>query len=299
MSIQRLHHYPLRTSARKLRYYALDQFVFLFYDIYRKSFKRKTLEQIINKKEVRIFGLRRSGNHGIINWIVRQSSGRVVFLNNAKINMNPFRSRYIDFKEPHIRREAWGNLSKKDLLIISYEDYSLSNLYQKRYQNKVLETGLSKNIFNVIILRDPFNMYASRLKGESVGKISFHKKAKYALDLWLAYAKEYVGETSYLSSRKITISYNQWCTDIKYRKQIADELKLDFSDEGFSELAGISSFDGKSQMDATRLNTLNRWKHFADNPDYLTALNRKDILHYCKIIFPRLNYSKILESLKS
>ena len=42
--------------------------------------------------ELRVFGLRRSGNHAVINWIFQNSGGSVCFLNcvRPKHHLNPF-----------------------------------------------------------------------------------------------------------------------------------------------------------------------------------------------------------------
>lgn len=53
-------------------------------------------KQIINKKELRILGLRRSGNHAIVNWIQKQVSENHVFMNHVRIAENPYRDVYRD-----------------------------------------------------------------------------------------------------------------------------------------------------------------------------------------------------------
>lgn len=44
--------------------------------------------------DISCFGLRRSGNHAIINWIIRQSQGNFVHLNDVKLyhNKDPYQS---------------------------------------------------------------------------------------------------------------------------------------------------------------------------------------------------------------
>lgn len=37
------------------------------------------------------------------------------------------------------------------------------------------------------------------------------------IDLWIDYAKEYLGETNYLKHNKICINYNQWFADVEYQ----------------------------------------------------------------------------------
>src|SRR5215218_6037913 len=98
----------------------------------------------VNETEVRVAGMSRSGNHAIINWILAQWSGRTCFLNCAEPGCNPFvstrprtpelpgwRASYPDFE---IEAERAGRLSRKDLLIHSYEDTFLGPLKKPQYE---------------------------------------------------------------------------------------------------------------------------------------------------------------------
>ncbi|MGB7272584.1 MAG: hypothetical protein WBC69_04760, partial [Geitlerinemataceae cyanobacterium] len=49
---------------------------------------------IINQKEIRVVGLKRTGNHAILKWVKSQETGVVEHLNNVKPNENPFRDKY-------------------------------------------------------------------------------------------------------------------------------------------------------------------------------------------------------------
>ncbi|HEX5984571.1 MAG TPA: hypothetical protein VFY69_10225, partial [Solirubrobacterales bacterium] len=86
----------------------------------------------VNETEIRVVGMSRSGNHAIVNWILAQAPGRTCFLNCAEPGSNPFwstrprtpelpgwRALYEGFD---IEAEREGRLTRKDLLIHSYED---------------------------------------------------------------------------------------------------------------------------------------------------------------------------------
>jgi hypothetical protein len=49
---------------------------------------------MINKHEIRVYGIRRSGNHAIISWIFQHFGETVVHLNDIKIarNIDPYKS---------------------------------------------------------------------------------------------------------------------------------------------------------------------------------------------------------------
>lgn len=284
--------------ARLFRYYIFDRYLFYMFDIYRKLQKKDALTRIVNEKEIRIYGLRRSGNHGIIRWLLGHMTDNFIFLNNVKLNINPFRSRYYDFKESYLWREVLGDFTDKKCLVYSYEDHDLSRINHKFINKwKALHTGLSKEVYDILILRDPFNMYASRMKGYQEHDFMTVKSKKNVLELWLDYAKEYLGETSYLVNKKIVINYNRWFVDKKYRESIANLLGFAFTDKGFGHLEGFSSFSGRLNINARELDVFSRWKHFIRNENYINDLNQQNILNYCNIIFPEMQCFQILEEL--
>lgn len=138
-----------------------------------------------------------------------------------------------------------------------------------------------------MILRDSFNLLATRLKknpNESVRSLSEN-----AVDMWISYAREYLGETNYLKHNKISINYNQWVIDPDYRKLISTKLGLAFSDRGINDVnsfGGGSSFDKQQfQGKATKMDVLNRWKYFSNNEHYLSLLQNDTLIEYFRNIF--------------
>src|SRR3954447_26457911 len=116
----------------------------------------------------------RSGNHAIINWILAQWPGRTCFLNCAEPGQNPFlsarprtpelppwRALYPDFD---IEAERAGLLTRKDLLLHSYEDTFLGPFKKAENEDRHDEwLGRSGRRVDLLILRDPRNLFASRL----------------------------------------------------------------------------------------------------------------------------------------
>lgn len=74
-----------------------------------------------------------------------------------------------------------------------------------------------------------------------------------------------------------------------YRETLAAELNLDFSDEGLNDISKSGrerSFDGDRYVgEAYRMDVLNRWKSYADNPKYLGLIRTEGILHYSHRLF--------------
>ncbi|NET62178.1 MAG: hypothetical protein F6K47_40545 [Symploca sp. SIO2E6] len=250
--------------------------------------------EIVNQKEIRIIGLRRTGNHAIMKWVQKQQPGVVWCLNNLPVKENPYRHRY-EYPErldpqwqlERIRNEARGNFSKKDCLIYSYEDYQLTEVIDKSFANKqTLYMGKSFAKYDLLILRDPFNLVASRIKSD---KMPVKNEGKTVIDLWIEYAKEFLNETQYLTNQKICLNYNRWFGDVDYRQQLAGQLKLDFSDAGIDDVSnygGGSSFDRRElQGQAKKMDVLNRWKYFSDDPSYRKLLDNEELRDYSERIF--------------
>ena len=270
-------------------------------DIYRYYFQKPLCNQVINQKEIRVAGLKRTGNHAIIFWIAEQEKplGKYCSLNNVKVNENPYRYKYqnLSYYFPqhqwsinNYKKQARGDFISRDCLVYSYEDYSLAQIFSDKFEKKHdLYLGKSLKRYDVIILRDPFNLFASRLKSNFLAV----KDSKLNLtELWLQYAKEFVGETNYLKHNKISINYNLWVKNIDYRRETANKLNIKFTDAGIkkvSSLGGGSSFE-KISLDgqADKMDVENRWKYYLDDPYYKKLINNEEILEYSAKIFGKI-----------
>src|SRR4051794_21427526 len=127
-----------------------------------------------NATEIRVVGMSRSGNHAIINWILDQCRGRSCFLNCAEPGFNPFASarpltpeapgHRASFEGFEIEAERRGRFSRKDLLIHSYEDTFLGPFAKAATEERHHRwVGSSARRIDLLILRDPRNLFASRL----------------------------------------------------------------------------------------------------------------------------------------
>ena len=265
-------------------------------DLWR-TIARKPLDlTIVNQKELRVVGLKRTGNHAVLKWIKSQQSGVIEHLNNVRPNENPFRDKYEHLQDNYpehqgvidrLRSQARGELVPKDCLICSYEDWELSKIATKNFEAKHdLYVGKSAERYDLLILRDPFNLIASRLKHS---KMQIQLGRQTIVDLWVDYAREFLGETQYLQHRKVCINYNRWFQDVEYRRYLADLLKLDFTDAGIDKMTyhgGGSSFEGR-ELDgqATQLKVLDRWQSFKDDSVYQKLIADDRIWYYFETIF--------------
>ena len=176
-----------------------------------------------------IFALKRSGQHGIINWLCRQNEPSIHY-NACNPNNNKPRLPTSIYK--------YGEDDNYKLTIYNYEDVEVVS-------NKSI-TGRK-----VIIIRDPRNMVASRLK---IMKNININKLPYKLKIWEYHALDTVA---------YKIIFDKWFLDEKYREKICDDLGLTFTDEGLNEvfLHGASSFDEfKFDGNAQSMKVTERWK---------------------------------------
>lgn len=246
------------------------------------------LTDVVNEKEIRVIGLRRTGNHAIIGWIRAQHPEYAFHINHPPGGMNPYRFRANHNDKPEILREARGEFTHKSLLIVSYEDQELAAVCCHKYEKfHDVYVGPSASRYDVLILRDPFNLMASQLKSEMASTKTGTAQRK--ICIWKDYAREFLNQTQLMTHQKCCISFNQWHYDAAYRQKIAEQLALDFSDAGREKVRGYgggSSFSGRGlDGQASQLNILDRWHIFQDDPDYWNLFRDDELLEYVTQIF--------------
>lgn len=240
-----------------------------------------------NRNEVCVAALQRSGHHAIINWIVANSAGPACFLNDCRLNLNPFMTFAGDEGIEH---------TTKNLLIYNYEDRELSELFTLEFMdNRTRWFGKSERSVYVLIMRDPFNNFASKYRWAVNGTKWTPETewiARVLPGLWKSYAKEFLGLTNFMPAPKVFLSYNRWFIDEEYRQEIAGRLELASADKGLTEVArwgpntwGDSfdnlDFDGR----ALEMKVLERWRYFADDPVFRNLFRDSELLSLSQKIF--------------
>lgn len=294
----------------------------VFEDYARGVSNQSDPHAVVNRKEVRVLGLRRSGNHAIINWIAKQVQGEVMFINHVKPLENPYRDQYEsqvilgrkldeslwNYREPEWwKREKEGDFSFKDCLLYSYEDQEIEKVAKASFERKHdLYLGKSEQRFDVVVMRDPFNLFASRLQSKprddrpNFSMLEVYSRRYNLPELWVSYAKECLGETSFLKHNKLLVNYNKWFFDVDYRKSLSAQLQVEFSDDGLNDISVSgrgSSFDGdKYAGEAYKMDVLNRWKLFADNPRYQQLFKTDGVREYSDRIFGHIPGTDVLFS---
>lgn len=149
---------------------------------------------------------------------------------------------------------------RKCSLLISLEDHDLQF-------NPFLNVPC--DITNILIVRDPCNLFASRIRKASLVENPAYPKYTgpdtRVLKLWKNHALEYLGLTDHLEN-KVCIYFNSWFSNRSYRQSISQQLNLKFTDRGFSN---VSLIGGGSSFDST---------HFDGNNQMMDVLNRQRYL---------------------
>lgn len=224
---------------------------------------------------IRFVGLARSGNHAIINWTLKQLQGRWCFLNCVQAKTDPFESaRPMDDGARHATNVTGAMTPEAarsvplDHLAISLEDSFLRPSLSSESRNAIAAAaGPPREELTVIVLRDPYNLFASR-RGLS-GAIL---KEQTALRVWKQHARACLGETRGLNSEIVMANYNAWVRDPAYRRSLAERLGLSFTDAGRNEVVncgGGSSFDGRAMNGrAEKMRVTERWRRFAGEEQF-------------------------------
>jgi len=235
-----------------------------------------------NDLEIQFFGLRRSGNHGVIAWIAQQYAEPIVFLNDV----DPFKDPFTTFAlgkipnavpERRLAPEATEELrtAHKNLLLISYEDLKLHELEGNALlPERAQWLGESRQVRRVLLLRGFYNWFASRIRlieKRSEPGTDLTKRARSMVRMWIAYAREFAGETAYLGEGVERVSFTQWVKDDAYNTALLERLGIPVTNLPRAIVpttGGGSSFGNTAFSNEEDVKSLfERWKHLLA-PEY-------------------------------
>ena len=253
-----------------------------------------------NELTIWVYHLKRGGGHAIVNWIARNLDRQVFHLNNAF--SKPWKVRWRG--EKIFRRitdpdryggpgkrlynvelpegTGWREVARmpKEILLTNVENFPLEQLPGTDLLGAGADRylGSSRERRTVLVLRDAFNTFASVLHGKRRMR---NRLYGFYRQQWKVYAREFLGETSYLPENTVKVSFNAWFADDDYRRRIAAELGLDDVDRGRDEVStdgGGSSFSGQAYQNRAReMAVLERWRHSADDPHYLESFDDETV----------------------
>ena len=252
----------------------------------------------MNSFEFKVFGMRRSGNHAVLHWIASHFNEPCWLVNDIKDFRKPapLEEDYVKADELDCFKAAVGVDGfwemDKGVLIQTYEDYDLSDL--SWHENRRV-AGESEREVVVLILRDPFNLFASRM---AKGMPYVVPVSGMAMERWKQHAKEAIGETDYLrdpwggeyiakNRRFVVVNYNKWLSQPMYRRALELEMGLPGgeNDESMDRvvMAG-SSFSGMGKDgDAGSMSLTERWVRYRHEPSFMGLFDErvKDLAMRC------------------
>lgn len=253
-----------------------------------------------NDLTIWVYHLKRGGGHAVVNWIARNLDRQVFHLNNAF--SKPWKSRWRG--EKIFRRitdpDRWGGPGQrlynvelpqgsdyhevarmhKEVLLTNVENIPLDRVPRDPIFGDGADhlIGPSRNRLTVLVLRDAYNTFASVWHGKRRMRNRLHR---FYRSQWKAYAREFLGLTSFLPEDTVKISFNAWFADDEYRRQNAATLGLDHADRGVDEVSsdgGGSSFSGQEFQNRGRdMAVLDRWRHYIDDPEYVAAFDEETV----------------------
>jgi len=248
------------------------------------------------RREICFLGMKRSGNHAALDWIVSQSAGKVCFLNNiGRGGLARVRETGLlpSLRQRHNVRALQGE--QLDLVVYSYEDFPQADAL-------FLDDVQADQRLRVVMLRDPFNLLAStvRMAGRSGQWAMTHRPKetgtpepdalKRWAERWKQHALEFIRIRDAGKPDEIAISYNRWLADKAYREALREKLGLeDPSDASMENVSGHgrgSSFDGRRLNGrASRGKYLQRWKHLAGEPWFRAVFDDDELVGLSREIF--------------
>ncbi|MBD3248768.1 hypothetical protein GF336_01870 [Candidatus Woesearchaeota archaeon] len=246
------------------------------------------MTEAINKLGIRIIGLQRTGNHPIINWIIKSSKKKYLFVNSIGPSVMPygfsllhaegdyeFNGSMYDVIKKNIIKEL--SKEKKELVIYSHEDETLDTIKKCDRSTETYFGGFEKH-FNVLILRDPFNLFASQMKSRWIS----YSDIKYNVQIWKEYAREFL-EGSMLDNF-VGINYNRWVVDKEYRKETASKFGFESDESVIRVVSSYGSGSSFGDKEISKEKLMSRWESFKDNEDYRFLFD-KEVFELSEKIF--------------
>lgn len=259
-------------------------------------------------KTYHVWGIRRSGNHAIIGWIREHVGTPYVHFNDIQDPRDPltpsgvsvsgvpawrykrgllrklrhyYRSRNqatFAGSDPSVDYEGLIALPGLACRIFSYEDRCVTN-------DGALAVGVFGEIRrSVLLLRDPFNLFASLLKA---GYFDAQLDALPAI--YASHAETFLHQED---AGVIGINYNEWFQNAAYRISVASDLGFDTDGSPYDDVpsnGGGSSFEGRAYRgQASQMDVFGRWRHVAEHPDFRRLIEAPCVRAAAEAIFPEL-----------
>lgn len=240
-------------------------------------------EELAPAHTAQVFGMRRSGNHAIINWMMRNAPDGAtggLFYNNCRTGSDPtqkFASLDVygsDWQVIPAGKTALDKRRRKagsrPMVVISYEDA----MPRAGGKPQKASRGFTDADFDSTIL-----IYRSFLNWSASLLAKLQKNAGYGpverMRIMFRAMKIYADGLDRLAEPHIVgICYDAWAASENTRLALLDRLRLTPRDNSLGAVqrfGGGSSFEGRAEA-AEKLSTLSRADQMVDNPEYQVML---------------------------
>lgn len=241
-------------------------------------------------KFIEFYGLRRSGNHAIVAWLLKNLSTYDANIQNLiapepsigfiskkcgdAYHLNDVGSSWSVNNPKYLAGLIDGYVSSgAKTIVLSYEDYGPDVGLLHTFPD---EFYFLKNSKKIVLVRDIVNVLASRYKA-SIGPISKHIAFDINVNKINAWIKGAI-------SKELKIKYEDWLISKEYRDSICEGLNIDNRDltDHISSAGGGSSFSGIVNVNKHRL--LNRSKEVDLPEDWNFYLKTVEVIRARKTI---------------
>ncbi len=214
--------------------------------------------------------IRRSGTHVIGDWVEQQFA--------------PPRKNILNVKYPlleHKNNQATGHVKdgKFNCLIVSFESWPLETIDKVEERNHFERMfGRYDTVRYLISLRDPWNLFASRLKH---GVRRLRHPADY---LWTEYARAFIEKPHQAEY----VLFHEFLSKVTRRRKLSKALGGTFDDANIDAVPRYgdgSSFDGQAYNGRGReMDVFGRWREYWDDESF-RALFTDEVKALAKKIF--------------
>ena len=143
---------------------------------------------------LQVLAMSRSGHHAMIEHFISRVGGSFIHWNYYK-NGKPTQT--FKYKDGILEGEYVGETPTNSFVTVNIE-------------NQYPSQPLPFNCPTVLFIRDAYNNFASRLKA--------NKGSLNDINIWIAQAKEAIGDTNYISRKRVLL-YNEWRDGANWHKE--------------------------------------------------------------------------------
>lgn len=267
------------------------------------------MEQVV----FRAFGVRRAGNHAIIDWIINNArTDDFLHLNNCAPGRKPQdsfielnRGGRIQYANVRFEQETLDMANSHDeaaFLLISYEDRDTLAALNK---SAAYSVGFDDRVrMNIVIYREFLNWFASyykliakNLRTEDPA-IRRSEQTLTGVRHWLHVTQVATHPNLGRRAPAVAICYDDWRRDEALRLRLLEDMGLPGRDAALpavSTFGGGSSFDGLAQgRQAAELATDRRWEAMRDDAYFRRLLE----LALCDPVLVRTIRSRFPETIE-